>query len=168
MPTNQPCQRRKLRDISSPNLLSNVVVQVLRCEKAISAYATPRKKATATDSTVLTHVTLSDGAGSDDLMGLGGSANHGRVPSTLSSIPMTISLSVSVGVLVCGGGGDRNNKNSSKASSLEVEPDSDVSLLYEPDSDVFDILLSVLSLLVFIWDGMFHRLYARSGKVQTV
>ena len=91
MPINQPCQRRKLRDISSPNLLSNVVVKVLRCEKAISAYATPRKTKASTDSTVLTHVTLSDGSGSDDLMGLGGSVNHGRVPSTLSSIPKTIS-----------------------------------------------------------------------------
>ena len=66
-------------------------MKVLRCEKAISTYATPRKTTTATDSTVLTHVTLYDGTGSEDLMGFGGCVNHGRVPSTLSSIPKTIS-----------------------------------------------------------------------------
>ena len=34
MSTNQSCQRRKLRDITTPNMLSNIVVKVVRCEKA--------------------------------------------------------------------------------------------------------------------------------------
>jgi len=88
LPTNQPCQRRKLRDINAPNLLSHVVVNALRCEKAISAYSTPRK---ATNDPVVTHVTLSDGTESDDLLGFGGSVNLGRIAGTLSSIPKSIS-----------------------------------------------------------------------------
>ncbi len=91
MPANQSCQRRKLRDITTPNMLSNIVVKVLRCEKAVSAaaYTTPSK--TLQSDAVLTHVTLSDGKGSDDILGLGGTVSHGRISSTISSIPKSIS-----------------------------------------------------------------------------
>jgi len=91
IPTNQSCQRRKLRDIATPNMLSNIVVKVLRCEKAVSAaaYTTPSK--TLQSDAVLTHVTLSDGKGSDDILGLGGTVSHGRVSSAISSIPKSIS-----------------------------------------------------------------------------
>ncbi|KAL7531803.1 hypothetical protein ACHAXR_004245, partial [Thalassiosira sp. AJA248-18] len=84
LPTNQPRKRRKLREITAPNLLSHIVVKVLRCEKAISKYSTPIK---TTEDPVVTHVTLSDGAESDDLLGMGGSVNHGRS----SSLPKSIS-----------------------------------------------------------------------------
>jgi len=86
--TNQSCQRRKLRDITTPNMLSNIVVKVVRCEKA-AAYTTPSK--TLQSDAVLTHVTLSDGKGSDDILGLGGTTSHGRVSSAMSSIPKSIS-----------------------------------------------------------------------------
>lgn len=85
LPANQPCQRRKIRDITSSNLLSHVVVKVLRCEKAMSPFTTPRKA--ARNDAVVTHATLSDGAGSEDLLGL----NHGRVSGAVSSIPKSIS-----------------------------------------------------------------------------
>ena len=91
LPTNQPCQRRKLHDINAPNLLSHVVVKVLRCEKAICKYTTPRKIANSLDS-VVTHATLSDGAGSDDLLGIGGSMNHGYSAGSSASIPKSISI----------------------------------------------------------------------------
>ena len=89
LPANQPCQRRKVRDITSSNLLSHVVVKVLRCEKAMSSFITPRKA--ARNDAVVTHATLSDGAGSEDLLGLCGSLNHGRVSGAVSSIPKSIS-----------------------------------------------------------------------------
>ena len=89
MSTHLSCQRRKLRDITTPNMLSNIVVKVVRCEKAVSAYTTP-SKALQSDA-VLTHVTLSDGKGSDDILGLGGTVSHGRVSSAMSSIPKSIS-----------------------------------------------------------------------------
>mmetsp|Transcript_2860 Transcript_2860/g.5312 ORF Transcript_2860/g.5312 Transcript_2860/m.5312 type:complete len:658 (+) Transcript_2860:430-2403(+) len=88
LPTHQPCQRRRLCEITVPNMLSHVVVKVLRCEKATSSYATPCK---TTNDPVVTHVTLSDGAESDDLLGMGGSVNHGQIGGALSSLPKSIS-----------------------------------------------------------------------------
>ncbi|KAL9186524.1 hypothetical protein ACHAXT_005762 [Thalassiosira profunda] len=83
LPTNQTCKRRKLREITAPNTLSHVVVRVLRCEKAIIPFSFPRK-----EGSLVTHTTLSDGAGSDDLLGMKSSANHG---SALATLPKSVS-----------------------------------------------------------------------------
>ena len=70
-------------------MLSHVVATVLRCEKATATHATPCK--TTTDSDVVTHVTLSDGAESDDLLGMGGSATPGRTAGAVPCFPAAIS-----------------------------------------------------------------------------
>eukprot|EP00581_Thalassiosira_minuscula_P006353 CAMPEP_0183748824 /NCGR_PEP_ID=MMETSP0737-20130205/67971_1 /TAXON_ID=385413 /ORGANISM="Thalassiosira miniscula, Strain CCMP1093" /LENGTH=657 /DNA_ID=CAMNT_0025984563 /DNA_START=135 /DNA_END=2107 /DNA_ORIENTATION=+ len=88
LPTHQPCQRRRLREITTPNILSHVVVKVLRCEKAIPTFSTPCK---AMKGSVLTHVTLSDGAESDDLLGMGGSVNPCSTAGAISYLPKSIS-----------------------------------------------------------------------------
>ncbi len=62
---------------------------MLRCEKAISPFVTPRKG--SNNNPVVTHVTLSDGRGSDDLLGMGGIINQGRIVGAVSSIPKSIS-----------------------------------------------------------------------------
>jgi len=82
LPANQRCQRRKLRDISTPNLLSHIVVKVLRCEKVMSVHATPNKSTIVPD---VTHVILSDGPGSDDILGMVGSACSGQAVSSGST-----------------------------------------------------------------------------------
>ncbi|KAL3794806.1 hypothetical protein ACHAW5_005227 [Stephanodiscus triporus] len=83
-PANRPCRRRRLRDITAPNLLSHVVVKVLRCERANSA-----------SREVVTHVALSDGSESDDLLGMVGASTRGGrrgvVPGSVPSIPWSIS-----------------------------------------------------------------------------
>ncbi|KAL9186133.1 hypothetical protein ACHAXT_005371 [Thalassiosira profunda] len=87
LPTNQPCKRRKLHEITAPNMLSHCVVKVLRCEKAIIPFSFPRK-----EGSLVTHATLSDGAGSDDLLGMKSSANnHG---SALATLPKSISATL--------------------------------------------------------------------------
>jgi len=89
-PTNVPCQRRLIRDINAPNVLSHVVVKVLRCEKALSAFSTPNKtKSNYNGHDALTHVTISDGAESDDLIGMRGS--QGRISGSSSFLPKSIS-----------------------------------------------------------------------------
>ncbi|KAL7508906.1 hypothetical protein ACHAXN_013012 [Cyclotella atomus] len=64
----QPCHRRKLRDITGPNMVSHVVVKVLRCEKATQKWS--HGKAI---EQCITHAILSDGPESEDIMGLHGS-----------------------------------------------------------------------------------------------
>ena len=97
LPTNQPCIRRKLREIAVPNMLSHVVVRILRCEKAISKWATPSKS--TSNNPVVTHVTLSDGAESDDLLGMTGNTinNHGQLPTLPKSISSVLLQSMKEG-----------------------------------------------------------------------
>jgi len=57
-------------------------VKVLRCEKVMSVFATPRK---ATDNPDVTHVILSDGPGSDDILGMASSVFYGQVASSGST-----------------------------------------------------------------------------------
>lgn len=62
-------------------------MNVIRCEKAFSPYSTPRAK-----DPVVTHVTLSDGVESDDILGMsGGSLIQGRISGAMSSLPKSIS-----------------------------------------------------------------------------
>jgi hypothetical protein len=75
-PTDRPCRRRKLREITAPDLLSHVVVKVLRCERA-NPPAAHHGAATANQAAAVTHVTLSDGSGSDDLLGMVGASTSG-------------------------------------------------------------------------------------------
>ena len=82
-PTQQPCQRRRLCDIASPNILSHIVVKVIRCEKAVSNYSTGIANREGNN---VTHATLVDGLESDDILGIGGSINHDGLPLSISSV----------------------------------------------------------------------------------
>ncbi|KAL7533191.1 hypothetical protein ACHAWF_004376 [Thalassiosira exigua] len=91
-PANRSCQRRRLRDIDAINMLSHVVVKVLRCEKAMTAHSTPSK--TTKEDAILTHATLSDGSGSDDLLGMRGSDRGVGGSGAFQSLPKTMSATL--------------------------------------------------------------------------
>ena len=122
-PTDRPCRRRKLSEITAPDLLSHVVVKVLRCERA-DPPAAHHGVATTNQAAAVTHVTLSDGSGSDDLLGMVGASTRGcerqrppPIPGSIASVLLrsmedgsrvllTHALSrTSAGGVVGGGGG---------------------------------------------------------------
>ena len=81
VPHRMNCQRRNVREIVSPNITSNVVVHVLRCERASDQW-TPNK---GTSSCVfLSHATLSDGPSSEDIIGLAMCNQHSVLPKSIS------------------------------------------------------------------------------------
>eukprot|EP00956_Cyclotella_meneghiniana_P021851 scaffold40463_cov76-Cyclotella_meneghiniana.AAC.5 len=84
-PTAQPCQRRRLRDITMPNIVSHVVVKVLRCEKTSLRCSRQDKK-----QQCVTHATLSDGSESDDIMGISGSLQLKQTGGDSFTIPNSI------------------------------------------------------------------------------
>jgi len=83
--TAQPCQRRRLRDITMPNIVSHVVVKVLRCEKTSLRCSRQDKK-----QQCVTHATLSDGSESDDIMGISGSLQLKQTGGDSFTIPNSI------------------------------------------------------------------------------
>lgn len=83
--TVHPCQRRKLRDVIMPNIVSHVVVKVLRCEKTSLRCNRQDKK-----EPCVTHATLSDGSESDDIMGLSGSLQMKQLGGDSFFIPNSI------------------------------------------------------------------------------
>eukprot|EP01082_Thalassiosira_pseudonana_P002396 g2088.t1 g2088 contig11:693954-695465(+) len=79
--SKQLCHKRRLRDITSSNILSHVVVKVLRCEKShllsalaqntnnyLGKYETTQTR--NSESIIVTHATISDGSESDDIIGI--------------------------------------------------------------------------------------------------
>ena len=84
---SQQCQRRKLRDITTPNISSHIVVKVLRCEK-VSHEGIHNTQVNKTSC--VTHATLIDGPESDDIMGLGGSIHIKQVSGDSCFIPKSI------------------------------------------------------------------------------
>ena len=84
----QPCQRRKLRDITSSNITSHVVVKVLRCEKTSQQWNVSKNLVA---EPYITHATLSDGVECDDIMGLGGSLQVKQSGRDFCFIPKPIS-----------------------------------------------------------------------------
>eukprot|EP00804_Cyclotella_cryptica_P023788 CCRYP_011173-RA/>CCRYP_011173-RA protein AED:0.02 eAED:0.02 QI:702/1/1/1/0/0.5/2/86/565 len=93
LPT-QPCQRRKLRDITMQNMLSHVVVKVLRCEKTTPSprgHRTAGKHVVSSIEPCITHATLSDGVESEDIIGMGGSMRMKQISGDSCFIPKSIS-----------------------------------------------------------------------------
>ena len=86
--TTQPCQRRRIKDIVSENTMSNVLVKVLRCERARNLFATPSKSKTEQR---ITHATLADGHGNDDIIGISASARLEWVTGNTPVLPKGIS-----------------------------------------------------------------------------
>lgn len=84
----QSCQRRKLRDITSSNVISHVVVKVLRCEKPSQRWSHAKNLG---PEPCVTHATLSDGLESEDIMGLGGSVHVKQAGGDSCFIPKSIS-----------------------------------------------------------------------------
>ncbi len=78
-----------MREITAPDLLSHVVVKVLRCERA-NPSAAHHGAATTNQAAAVTHVTLSDGSGSDDLLGMVGASTRGGERRRPSPIPGSI------------------------------------------------------------------------------
>jgi hypothetical protein len=85
-----PCQRRKLRDITMQNIMSHVVVKVLRCDKAIPSPRFNRGKVSTSEPRI-THATLSDGPDAEDIIGIGGSMHSKQVGGDSYFIPKSIS-----------------------------------------------------------------------------
>ncbi len=91
LPTTQACQRRRIRDINTDNIVSHVLVKVLRCERAKSLFMTPTKSATEPR---ITHATLADGQGNDDMIGIAASVSLERVAGTTPLLPKGISATL--------------------------------------------------------------------------
>mmetsp|Transcript_12320 Transcript_12320/g.18908 ORF Transcript_12320/g.18908 Transcript_12320/m.18908 type:complete len:603 (+) Transcript_12320:101-1909(+) len=91
LPTTQACQRRRIRDINTDNIVSHVLVKVLRCERAKSLFTTPTKSPTEPR---ITHATLADGQGNDDMIGIAASVRFERVAGTTPLLPKGISTTL--------------------------------------------------------------------------
>jgi hypothetical protein len=91
LPTNQTCQRRRIRDIITDNMVSHILVKVLRCELAKSLFSTPSKSST---EPMISHVTLADGQGNDDMIGLAASVSLERVAGRTPVLPKGISATL--------------------------------------------------------------------------
>ncbi|KAL7472714.1 hypothetical protein ACHAXS_013109 [Conticribra weissflogii] len=83
LPPNHPCQKRRLRDISCPNMYSHVVVKVLRCEKALFPH---NSSLAGHEELSITHATLADGPDSDDILGMTGSICNNVLSTAISSV----------------------------------------------------------------------------------
>lgn len=88
---NQECKKRRIRDINTTNQVSHVLVKVLRCERATAIFSTPCKSSTESR---LVHATLSDGPGTDDVIGLSASVRHERVAGAQQVLPKGISTTL--------------------------------------------------------------------------
>lgn len=84
-------QRRRIRDISTANIVSHVLVKVLRCERATSLFMTPSK--TTTEPRII-HATLADGHGNDDMIGIAASTSLERVAGSTPVLPKRISATL--------------------------------------------------------------------------
>mmetsp|Transcript_18153 Transcript_18153/g.29746 ORF Transcript_18153/g.29746 Transcript_18153/m.29746 type:complete len:590 (+) Transcript_18153:127-1896(+) len=91
LPTTQICQRRRIRDINTDNIVSHVLVNVLRCEVAKSLFITPSK---SSHEPIITHATLSDGQGNDDMIGFAASVSLERVAGSTPLLPRGISTTL--------------------------------------------------------------------------
>lgn len=91
LPTTQACLRRRIRDINTDNIVSHVLVKVLRCERAKSLFMTPTKSPTEPR---ITHATLADGQGNDDIIGIAASLSLERVAGTTSLLPKGVSTTL--------------------------------------------------------------------------
>ena len=115
------CQRRKLKDISSPNITSNVVVLVLRCERANDRW-TPDKGTSS--SVYLSHATLSDGPSSEDILGLTMCNQHSVLSKALSRTLMQ-ALSEGSPVLLSNVTSQSMTANHGGGESLVLVPNTD-------------------------------------------
>lgn len=88
---NQECKKRSIRDITTTNQVSHVLVKVIRCERATTIFSTPCKSSTESR---LVHATLSDGPGTDDVIGLSASVRHERVAGAQQVLPKGISTTL--------------------------------------------------------------------------
>ena len=88
---NQECKKRRIRDITTSNQISHILVKVLRCERATAIFSTPCKSSTESR---LVHATLSDGPGTDDVIGLSASVRHERVAGAQQVLPKGISATL--------------------------------------------------------------------------
>lgn len=91
LPTTQTCKRRRIRDINTTNIISHVLVKVLRCERATTLLSTPLKSSTEPR---LTHATLSDGHGIDDMIGIAAPVCHEQVPGAQQVLSKGISTTL--------------------------------------------------------------------------
>lgn len=92
LPTTQACKRRRIRDISTANIVSHVLVKVLRCERATSLFVTPSKKSSTEPR--ITHATLADGKENDDMIGIAASVGLARVAGNTPVLPRAISTTL--------------------------------------------------------------------------
>jgi len=91
LPITQTYTRRRIRDIITANIVSHVLVKVLRCERATSLFITPSKSSTEPK---ITHATLADGHGNDDIIGIAASVGLERMAGNTRVLPKGISTTL--------------------------------------------------------------------------